>query len=112
MHAVPQGEELSFDLSTDYCTAVAIESEVYVFGPGITPDSMNSLLWELTRCPDGSFKWSKIHDDLTKGMPPPRICHCAWEYGQKMWIFGGANDSVVDLAVGNELLYFDPSTQE
>ena len=69
MYAVPQREELSSGLPSVYCgtcSAVAIGSDVYVFGPGITPDSMNSLLCKLTRRPDGSFEWSIGHDDNFK----------------------------------------------
>ena len=108
-YRVPQGKKLPPIWSHGECTAVAIESDIYIFGTDINRTDINhsskSLLWKLTRFPDGSFEWNIIHDDDFKGMLPlPRICHCAWEYGNKMWIWGGSS-------IGNELLCFDPSLQ-
>ena len=114
MYEMPQEQELPDPDETQFLnyhySAVAIESDVYVFGRGITTLSMKSFMWKLTRCLDGSFEWSVIHDDNFEGdLPSPRIWHSAWEHGKKMWVFGGVNDSLEPLEIDNELLCFDPS---
>ena len=108
LYRVPQGKKLPWSCSS--CTAVVIESDMYIFGGGISFSTKKSLLWMLTRCLDGSFDWNIIHDNNLKGtLPLTRKEHSAWEYGNKMWILGGylVNSSLPT----DELLCFDPSIQ-
>ena len=58
-------------------------------------------------------------------MPSPRESHCCWDYGDKMWIFGGYGESPAgylndygdheekedDCWRNNQLLSFDPSVR-
>ena len=54
------------------------------------------MISKLTRNANGSFVSSKIHIDNQKKVPSSRFCHCAWEHGEKMWVFGGFGPSPVD----------------
>ena len=110
---------------TKHQCGVVIQSNIYLFG-GCDYDDM---LWKLTRSPDGSFEWNIIDIGDHKKSPSVRYGHCGWEYGSKMWIFGGFGFSPVDFlndhgdfTVGsvsryinfgwnNQLICFDPSIQ-
>ena len=96
-------------------SGVVIGTDVYIFG--------GHDLWKLTA--NAPFVFSMIHvEDKTK-VPSPRFQHCAWEHGEKMWVFGGFGQSAegylndhgdfIDViwqgAFGNnQLLSYDPST--
>ena len=70
-------------------------------------------LWKLTRNTDGSFDWNIISMENHE-TPSPRHHHCGWEYGDKMWIFGGCGDAPVGYGTfgpSNELFTYDPSKQ-
>ena len=111
---IPQCGQLP---ETQYLSGVAIGSVIYLFG-GL----YLSNLWKLTQNTDGSFDWNLINMENHK-TPSPRCYHCGWEYGDKMWIFGGFAESPVGYlndhgdfeAVGygnnNQLFSFDPSAQ-
>ena len=76
---------------TEYLRGAAIRSVVYMFGGGPTP---SNTLWKLIQNSDGSFGWKTILME-NKKMPSPRIDHCGWENGDKLWIFGGYGKSPV-----------------
>ena len=104
-------------------TGVVIGTHVYIFGGR----SHNNMLRKLITNAKGSFVWSKIHiEDQTK-VPSPRTNHCAWEHGEKMWVFGGHGPSPVDYLnnhgdyrpllphfsssqTNNQLFSYDPTT--
>ena len=119
-HAIAEPKELP-DLNGQ--TGVVIGTDVYVLG------GYNDVLWKLIRNANGSYVWSVIRTDNQTNAPSPRYCHCAWAYGEKMWVFGGYGPSPVgylndhgdfDLwntfnaygpGANNQLLSFDPSTK-
>ena len=98
---------------------VAIDSAIYMFGGGI----VSSNLWKLTPNTDGSFDWNMVCME-NHAMPSPRWGHSCWEYGNKMWIFGGYGQSPVsylndhgdfagpgDLGMNNQLFSYNPFMQ-
>lgn len=101
---------------------VQIKSEIYMFG-GVFADK---VLWKLMRkTKNDPFEWSTIQiEDCTKS-PSLRVGHCAWEFDQKMWIFGGYGappagylNEYGDFTgsgprkYNNQLLSYDPFTQK
>ena len=70
-------------------SAVAIGSDVFMFG-GICPvlNSWNHL-WRLTINKNRYFRWTKIPEKAKAKTPSERYGHSAWEYKGKMWVFGG-----------------------
>ena len=74
-----------------YCEACAasIGLDIYLFGGRGLNQMETNALWKLSKTAKGHFTWSKIkHQDKVK-MPSPRRYHSGWEYGNKLWIFGG-----------------------
>ena len=115
---LPKGKRFPTDTSRK--GGVAIGSDVYVFDGR----SFTSALWKLTRSrgPVCRFEWSTIVKDRSE-MPSPRLFYGCWEYGQKVWMFGGIgrqsssylNDQGKVLGdrcyLSNQLLCYDPSMQ-
>ena len=74
------------------------------------------------RTPQGCFLWSQIgRCESKQKCPSPRMFHSGWEYAEKLWIFGGEgryHDGFLNVhgdftnGVTNQLLYFDPSSEE
>ena len=94
------------DLLTASKIGVAIASDVYILGA--RPMRYKNLLWKLTRCNNGSFASTTVRmTDNTYTYR--RLCHCDWEHGKKLWIFGGYDVSLESLT--NELFCCDPSVQ-
>ena len=100
-------------------SATAIRSDIYIFG------GQSDSLWKLTRTVKGRFAWQKIKSIIKKKSPSPRIRHTAWEFSEKVWIFGGRvlsseNPSDYlnnygdfgDWGENNQILCFDPSCNE
>ena len=83
-------------------TGVVIGTDVYICGER----GYKSMLSKLTRNPKGKYAWSIIHIEDQSKVPSPRFDCCAWEYGEKMWVWGADGPSTDD-----QLLYFDPSTK-
>ena len=117
-HNIPPG-------SRDVC-GVAIGDDVYMHG-GITAKAITTALWKLARTTNG-INWEEIkfkHKHLT---PSNRCSHTGWEYGGKMWIFGGYGASFHngfladhgDMSLNtngiggynNQVLYFNPTKQK
>ena len=111
-YAVP--EQKGLPISRSY-SGVVIRNDIYIFG--------ENMFGKLTS-KNGLFVWSMIHPADQAKVPSPRVFHCAWEHGEKMWVFGGFGLSPVDylndhgefiLLSGvygnnNQLLSYDPST--
>ena len=123
---VPQGKRVPY--LTHY-SAVAIEADIFIFeGYKLrnVKHRMWDVQWRLTKRTDGSFTWSTSHiQDITK-TPSPRSGQRAWEYEQKVWIFGGFGSSpegflydygdfqqslthAAGIGLNNQLLCYDPS---
>ena len=99
---------------------VAIRSIIYMFGG----DYSSCKLWKLTQSTNGSYDWINISVENSK-MPSPRCDHCGWEYGDKLWIFGGYGKSPVgflndhgdffwqtgNFGLNNQLFVYAPSMQ-
>ena len=64
--------------------AVIIGTDVYMFG-GTT----SSAVWQVSRQEKDYFTWKKMPETARSEMPSPRYGHTAWEYGEKMCVFGG-----------------------
>ena len=121
------GPEYSFEIfpSRGHC-CVAIGSDIYMYGLNnfhIRGASFTAPLWKLTKI-NGFFEWDTINTNNSSNVPSLRKNHCAWEYGDKVWIFGGFGVSPAlgylndqgDFAPGtrelgwnNQVLYYDPS---
>ena len=115
---LPQGKKFPF---TSDQRSVAIDSDIFMFGG----HDSKSDLWKLTRRTGDVFDWNIIGiEDLKR--PSPRVSHCMWQHGNKMWVYGGfgvppadgyLNDhgdftrSVDALGCNNQLLSFDPTTE-
>ena len=91
--------------------SVTIQSDIYMFGSDYSHSTRTAApLWKLTRI-NGSFEWDIIHtndDDMM--VPSPRSDHCAWEYAEKLWIFGGYGASPA-LGFLNDHGNFEPKDQ-
>ena len=81
-YAIPNQWELP-DINGQ--TGVVIGTDAFYFGSHF----QKCTLWKLIRNAQGSFVWNKIDTKDKTKVPSPRDDHCAWEHGQKMWIFGG-----------------------
>ena len=71
-------------------TGVVIGTDVYIFGG----HEHKSMLWTLIRNANGSFVLHISHAEDQSKVPSPRTYHCAWEYSEKMWVFGGDGPSI------------------
>ena len=76
----------------------------------------------------GCFHWSEIDNRKGLKLPSPRYKHRGWEYNGHLWIFGGygspldiylneygnfaVNTIYDDQGTNNQLLCYDPSTQQ
>ena len=101
---------------------VSIGSVIYMFGGGCS--SLGCALWKATQSTNGSFEWDEVHVEK-KEMPSRRKGHSCWEYGEKMWIFGGYGKSpahylndhgdfaetIGNFGWNNQLLFYDPIKQ-
>ena len=76
--------------ATAYACAVMIGSQIYLHGglPVESKTKATGALWKLTNAAEG-ISWSKMKFQDKKSMPSPRCLHAAWEYKNKLWIFGG-----------------------
>ena len=103
----------------------AIGQGIYVVAP---QNHHMASLWKLTRS-RGSFSWSDI---VINRAPSFRKNSACWEYGEKLWMFGGygpnpaevgyVNEYVdfkhthwvryITYGLNNQLICFDPSCQE
>ena len=107
--------------SVDAC-AVAISVDVYVFGGFHTSSwTRTNALWTLKRTSETSYVWNEVPTVDNRKAPSPRGGHRGWEYAGHLWVFGGCgylNDSREYFHIwnnhgwNNQLLSFDPSSQE
>ena len=99
-------------------TGVVIGTDAYIFGG----HDHKNMLWKLIANAEGSFVWSIIQVEEQTKVPSPRLNHCAWEHGDKMWVFGGTGPSPVDylnnhgdfipvLSLNNQLFFYEPTTE-
>ena len=110
---------------TEYSCAVTIGETIYMFGGyDLENRSYTNALWKLTINPTEPFVWSKINAQSKEKTPSPRQHHSGWEYGGKLWTFGGKGSlpdgylhcqeefyAFFDTSTNNQLLCFDPSEQ-
>ena len=111
--------------------AVVINGIIYTFGGvgyGKYADSIRTrnALWTLSKGNTGYFTWNFIESQDDKESPSPRHGHTGWEYGGKLWVFGGRGSSLErylnghgdndiaghDYAVNNQLLCYSPKIQK
>ena len=118
---------------TANASATVIESDVYMFGGYVVKNEetlTNNSLWKLTRTPTGCFTWDELKSKSRKESPSPRSYHSAWQYANKLWIFGGSGPALINPSnylnnygdysrhnvenntENNQILCFDPSCQE
>ena len=113
-------------LPTPRCStcAAVIGKDIYMFGgyQYFTSTRFNDL-WKLTSITEGGFSWRKIEFQREVKLPACRNDHCAWEYEDCMWVFGGKVDlqghsewlnshgETSPDGSTNQLLRYDPSTQ-
>ena len=125
---IPQGSTLP--AKTYGACAVAIRSDVYMFGGYVETELDSNALWKLVMQPQGSFVWSKIVMTNNEKAPSHRCYHTGWEYAEKLWTFGGCGKSPAGFLndfgdfnnslsgdvhwqhFNNQLLCFDPSNEE
>ena len=116
-YAIPEQEKLPEVVGR---TGIVIGSDCYFFG------GTNTLLRKL-RSKNGTFVWSIIYIEYQTNVPSPRLYHCAWEHGEKMWVFAGYGpsphnylndhgdfrswDSSLSFGENSQLLSYDPSTK-
>ena len=103
-------------------SATLIGMDIYMFGGEIMPQlGLTNALWKLNKTPTRGFVWCEIKQQSKEQSPSPRDLHSAWEYGEKLWIFGGnlysldgyLNDNGdISESVNNQVLCFNPSQKE
>ena len=69
-------------------SAVAIGTDVYMFGGWVS-----NYFWRLNINKNRCFTWTKMPEKAKSETPSPREGHSAWEYVEKLWIFGGCKIS-------------------
>ena len=84
-HVIPY-RNLAPPPSRDSC-AVAVGSDIYMFGGYLYRDGDTNSLWKLTISATGCFVWSQIIDKNQEKTPSPRSDHSGWEYAGKVWPF-------------------------
>ena len=78
----------------DMCTVV-IRKDIYMFGGLIylrednISCSISSEVWKLTKAENRSLQWKKVGTRPVQKTPSPRFKHTAWNYADKLWVFGG-----------------------
>ena len=81
--------------TTSYSCAVAIESDIYMFGGFVHEENNDTnTLWKLTVPSTGPFAWSKVIVKSKEKTPSPRCQHSGWESTGKLWTFGGVGLSI------------------
>ena len=92
--------------------AVAIGRYVYMFG-----GYSSSAVWQLSIQEKDHLTWTKMPLNALYKTPAPRERHTAWEYDEKMWVFGGEMGYLlgylnehgdIEDRRNNQLLCFDP----
>ena len=108
--------------------AVVVDATLYTFGGLDAKFNHRNALWTLNKTKTESFTWSFIKFQHDKESPSPRNGHTGWEYGGKLWVFGGEgpspehylndNGTAEFIALqypyecNNQLLCYDPSTHK
>ena len=112
------------------CGAV-LNSDLFMFGGYLQRGDedyrlkISNALWKLHRTKAKQFSWTQITFENNASQPSPRAECTAWEYDDKLWIYGGYGHSFEgfmhdnkakfypdgDAGVGlnNQLFVFDPS---
>ena len=114
------------------CGAV-INSHVYMFGGYLHTEEQHVMrfsnaLWKLQRTKTKQFSWTPITFENNFSQPSPRADFTAWEYDDKLWIFGGlglhfdgfmhdnkaefrapGGGETGDFGSNNQIFAFDPS---
>ena len=85
-YRIPSSKSAPFAL--DGASAVAIGTDVYMFGGDLSNGPANGL-WRLTINKNSHFTWTKMSQKAISETPSGRREHSAWEYNGKMWVFGG-----------------------
>ena len=126
-HVIPESEAVR-NYSVHGC-AVAISDDVYVFGGfNVWSYSRTNALWTLKRTSETSYVWSEVPTMDNMKAPSPREYLSGWEYTGHLWVFAGYGLSPVGYlndsgefyhaisnhmhGWNNQLLSFDPSSQE
>ena len=114
-YRIPESKTIPHIMATDSTSAVAIGTDVYLFGCAI---SKFNDVWRLTINKNRYFTWTKMSEKPKSETPSPRTGHSAWEYMEKMWIFGGHGISpsygflykhgYANGNFNNQLLCYDP----
>ena len=86
-----------------YCS-LAIGRDIYVFAGGLKNNT--ATLWKLARNRKGYFSWSDI---VVERPPSVRWKSEAWEYGEKLWMFGGGGPNPAEVGYVNEYVDFELS---
>ena len=112
-YRIPESKTIPRIMASDSTSAVAIGTDVYMFGCFSSND-----VWRLTINKNRYFTWTKMSEKPKSETPSPRTGHSAWVYMEKMWIFGGYGISPAQgflyehgYANGNfnnQLLCYDP----
>ena len=113
-----EGKELP---ATGAMFGLKIKSAMYVLSDGC------NNLWKFMLLTEGVFQQSIVHNGNPTKLPSPRRGPCIWEYGDKIWIYGGFGKSPVgfindhgafemsrrsqERGFNNQLFSFDPSTE-
>ena len=113
---IPKGNT-DFKATLTGCCAITVSSDIYVIGE-IIENTASLNLWKLRRNRNGSFSWSEVRADQA---PSCRSYMTGWEYGKKLWCFGGYGANLASVGHlnefgdfdgrhNNQLLGFDPSS--
>ena len=81
---------------------IAIEQDIYVV-TWEPENNTHATLWKLTRNRKGYFSWSDI---VVERLPSFRSNGGAWEYGKKLWMFGGHGPHPAEDGYINEYVDF------
>ena len=120
-HTIPYTEKAPYAIRGG--SAVTVESVVYVYFRKLesNSDRVTNALWKLNRNSEGCFAWDDIVTTEIMKVPSPRSSCTAWNYSEKLWLFGGygapptgyLNDHGDFLDdENNQLLCFNPSCNE
>ena len=123
-HTISERKCLPFVSHVHY-TGVVIGTYVHIMCGLIGEHFKKNMLWNLRLNANRSCAWGLMHIDKQAQVPSPRIRHCAWAHGEKMWVFGGWGPSPVNYlndygdfelcegsyGTNNQLLSFHPPTK-